>query len=51
MEFDRWKRELLRNLRVFDFAGVVQRKTLYTLGHIRAGGDGTSTAGRFELDV
>lgn len=51
MQFDRWERELLCNLRVFDFSSLIKRKTLHTLGHIRTGGDGTSTAKCFKLDV
>ena len=51
MEFDGGKSELLGNLRVFYFTGLVDRKTFDTLGHVRTRSDSASTAKRFELDV
>jgi hypothetical protein len=51
VEFDRWKRKLLGDLRIFYLSGLLERKTLDTFSHIRTGGNGASTAKRFELDV
>lgn len=51
MEFHGGESELLSNLRVFYFTGLVEREAHDTLGHVRARGDGTSAAKRLELDV
>lgn len=51
MEFDGGESELLSNLRVFYFTGLVEREAHDTLGHVRTRGDGASAAKRLELDV
>lgn len=51
MEFDGGKSELLSNLRVFYFTGLVDREAHDTLGHVRTRGDGASAAKRLELNV
>lgn len=51
MEFHGGKSELLSNLRVFYFTGLVKREAHDTLGHVRTRGNGTAAAKRLELDV
>jgi hypothetical protein len=51
VELDGREAELLGNIRVLDFLGVLERETLDALGHIRAGGDSAPAAERLELHV
>jgi hypothetical protein len=51
MEFDGGECELLSNLRVFYFTGLVEREAHDTLGHVRTRSDGASATKRLELDV
>lgn len=51
VELDGRQAQLLGNLGVLDFFGLLQRQPLDTLGHIRARGDGTPASERLELDV
>jgi hypothetical protein len=51
MEFHRWQAKLLCDLRIFDLPGLLQRQAFDTFSHVRARGNGTPAAKRFELDI
>lgn len=51
MEFNRRQTQLLCDLRVLNFLGLLERQTLHSLRHVGAGSNRTAASESLELDV